>query len=227
MPKKYDIHLSAYSITRASIQQFENLGFERDLFANNTRCETTQYHATYRGKLNLPDDFLWVELCQILKEDKIFAGSLEEEIFETTATIHINSSVKIYENIVKLPKIQTTQPIFNEYKACDIHININTELTLPKTMEYIESLEVASFDREEDGQLHRIFTITCSTTADGILILNILKKYLENLQGLVGKIKMERTSRHLRLPLDSPQLPLTNSKMVKDWSEQIKAITLL
>lgn len=217
MSKKYDIHLSAYSISRESVQQFEDLGFERDLFANNTRCETTQYHGTYRGQIDLPDDSLWNKLCSIMNLETTFSGSLEEEIYDANATIYFDGKVENSKSVEKLPKIGITQPNISEYKACDIHININIDQSIQKTIEFLECLEIASFDREEEKQLHRIFTITCSTTSDGILILQTLKNYLRSIIGLVGKIKMEQTVRHLRLPINSPQLPLTNSTMVKDW----------
>ena len=146
MSKKYDIHLSAYSISRESVQLFEGLGFERDLFANNTRCEATQYHGTYRGQMDLPDDSLWGKLCSIMNSDILFSGSLEEEIFDSSATIYFDRKSNSSESIAKLPKIGITQPNINEYKACDIHINVNMDQSAAKTIEFLECLEIASFD---------------------------------------------------------------------------------
>ena len=81
MTTKFDLHLSAYNITPDTIRKVETLGFKRDEFANNTRCDTTVYHGTFRGNRILPDDSLWNELKNIFGQEPTFVGGLEEEEF--------------------------------------------------------------------------------------------------------------------------------------------------
>lgn len=138
MSVKYDIHLSAFEISRESIKGFEQLGFQRDEFANNTRCEVTAYHATYRGKEHLPNTILWDKLCQILENDKTFSGGLEEEGFDADAIIFFSGSGNKIKPL--LPAMQTEQPAHNVYKACDIHINIDIENSDPSCLQYLEAL---------------------------------------------------------------------------------------
>jgi hypothetical protein len=215
MNKKYDIHLSAYTISNKSIKAFEALGFQRDEFANNTRCEVTAYHGTYRGNEKLPNNDLWKKLSQILNSDIEFSGGLEEEEFDGDATIFFESDV--IDNIEMLPKLETEQPEPNIYKACDIHINIDLGKSDTSALKYLECLEVASFDKPKNGKIHRIYTVTTETIEDGEKAFKILSDYLKRNNGLNGKIKLEKTTRFLRKPDTAYTLPYTSSKSFKNW----------
>ena len=190
MQVKYDIHLSAYEISRKAIEQFEFLGFQRDEFANNTRCEVTAYHGTYRGKEHLPNTDLWDNLCNILNKDVTFSGGLEEEEFEADGTIFFTGEGQQIKPL--LPVLETEQPAPKVYKACDIHINIDLENSDIDCLKYLEALQVASFDKPKDGRVHRIYTITTDTLENGLKAFSIISEYLKDIKGLKGKMKLER-----------------------------------
>lgn len=219
MNLKYDIHLSAYTISQKSIKEFEALGFQRDEFANNTRCEVTAYHGTYRGKEHLPQTDLWNTLCQILENDPTFSGGLEEEEFEPEKVLFFDG--KGVEIKPLLPAMETIQPAPETYKACDIHINIDFENTDKDSLKYLESLQVASFDKPRDGKIHRIFTVTTESLEDGYETLSLLGDYLKDIKGLKGKMKLEKTTRFFRKPSNAYTLPLTNKVAFKDWSQKL------
>jgi hypothetical protein len=218
--KKYDIHLSAYEISKAAIKDFETLGFQRDEFANNTRCEVTAYHGTYRGKEHLPNTDLWDSLCKILNEDVTFSGGLEEEEFKSDGTIFFTGEGQEVKPL--LPALETEQPAPNIYKACDIHINIDVENSDSGCLEYLEALQVASFDKPKDGKVHRIYTITTDTLENGFKAFSIISEYLKDIKGLKGKMKLEKTTRFLRKPATAYTLPLTNQKSFENWLHKLE-----
>ena len=220
MQVKYDIHLSAYEISRKAIEQFELLGFQRDEFANNTRCEVTAYHGTYRGKEHLPNTDLWDKLCNILNEDITFSGGLEEEEFKADGTIFFTGEGQEVKPL--LPAFETEQPEPKVYKACDIHINIDIENSDIECLKYLEALQVASFDKPKDGKVHRIYTITTDTLENGLKAFSIIREYLKDINGLKGKMKLEKTTRFLRKPETAYTLPLTNSQAFERWLEKLE-----
>ena len=221
MTIKYDIHLSAFEISRKSIIDFEILGFQRDEFANNTRCEITAYHGTYRGKDHLPNTDLWNKLCNVLEKDELFMGGLEEEEFDADSTmIFINSGMEIKP---LLPAMITEQPRPNVYKACDIHINIDLGKSDPYILKCLEALEVASFDKPKDGRIHRVYTITTETLEDGQKAFSIIGNYLNGMMGIVGKMKLEKTTRFFRKPSNAYVLPLINKSNFQTWLKQFEA----
>jgi hypothetical protein len=222
MNKKYDIHLSAYTISNKSIKAFEALGFQRDEFANNTRCEVTAYHGTYRGNEKLPSNKLWDKLCNILEADNEFTGGLEEEEFDANGTVFFDRDDKIKENVSYLPSLTTEQPKPKIYKACDIHINIDLENSNKSSLKYLEILQVASFDKPKDGKIHRIYTITNETVQDGEKTFLILSEYLKSINGLKGKLKLEKTTRFLRIPETAYTLPFTSSESFKKWLTKVE-----
>jgi hypothetical protein len=225
MKAKYDLHLSAYSISLISIRRLEELGFKRDEFANNTKCEATAYHGTFKGNDVLPSNPLWDKICDILNKDDDFSGGLEEEEYDEESIIHF-SSQKVNNNISlsPLPIMYTEQPAIGRYKACDIHINIDLSQSALNSLKCLESLEVASFDRQEDNGVHRIFTITCETILDGLEAFSIIGNYLKCIPSLSGKIKIEKTTRFLRQPIAGTSLPLTSNTAFQDWKKRLEKV---
>ena len=222
MSLKYDLHLSAYEISKETIAEFENLGFQRDEFSNNTNCDITVYHGTYKGLNYQPGSEIWSTLCELLQNDDFFSGSLEEESFETESVAFFLG--KGNEIKPTLPALKTKQPAPNTYKACDIHISIDLEDSRPTSISHLENLGVASFDRYKNGKMHRIYTITTETLEDGYKTFSIINDYLKDIKGIVGKMKLEKTTRHLRKPLNAPSLPLTNCQFFQEWLKKIEQI---
>jgi hypothetical protein len=214
MAPKYDIHLSAYEIGPQTISDLEDLGFVRDEFANNTRCDATQYHGTYRGLAQLPDDSLWDQARESLNRDEIFSGGLEEEVFDEAEVQRFNGGGK---SLTMPPRMNIIQPPPNVYKACDLHINVDLAASTNEGLRYLEALQVASFDRPQNGAVHRVFTITFETYEDGLLAFDTLHKHLKEMRGLVGKMKLEKTVRFYRKPSNAPSLPLTTNHSFRYW----------
>lgn len=219
--KKYDLHLSAYQISNNSIKEFEKLGFCRDEFANNTRCEVTSYHGTYRGEKYSPNSAFWNQLYQILEGDYFFSGGLEEEEFDTDKILYFDGLENIGENRI-LPPIYTEQPKANLYKACDIHISVDLEKSDLNSLQFLEALEIASFDKPKENKIFRIYTITTETLENGEKLFAILSTYLKQISCLVGKIKLERTTRFFRKPADAKTLPMVLSSSFDEWLNKLE-----
>lgn len=217
---KCDLHLSAYRLAPETIRRVEALGFRRDEFANNTRCDITAYHGTFRDNRALPDNGLWCELEDVFGEDPYFVGGLEEEEFVPTETIQLTGTSLDSPSIGK--PLGMSQPSPSTYKACDIHININLGKTTPTALRFVEALEVASFDKSEEAGIHRVFSATCESLESGKKLFKALSAYLSQVPGLVGKMKFERTTRFLRSPVDAPALPLTSDAQLAEWLLQTK-----
>lgn len=215
-PPKTDIHLSAYRISPATIQKLEKSGFCRDDFANNTRCDVTAYHATFRGEIHPSADHLWEETRSILEADPLFEGGLEEEAYAPDETVYFNGQ-EVVPAPLPAPSLPMAQPPPGKHKACDIHININLNRTSDAALAFINSLEFASFDRPCGASVHRVFSATCETTDAGRALFNYLSSYLAHIPGLVGKAKIETISRFLRLPENAPVLPMASEDAVLAW----------
>lgn len=212
---KFDLHLSAYTISLETIREVEALGFRRDEFANNTRCDTTAYHGTFRGERQLPDNALWHQLRGVFDGDTSFVGGLEEEEFAPSETVQLVGGSGNPPSL--RPPIAASAPAAGTYKACDIHININLSRTMPESLLAVETLELASFDKPQEDGIHRVFSATCASVDSGRALFRALKDYLSLVPGLVGKLKFERTTRFLRVPADAPALPLTDDNQLSDW----------
>lgn len=215
MPATFDLHLSAYRLASETIRKVEALGFKRDEFTNNTRCDTTVYHGTFRGSRILPDDSLWDQLERVFRGDPSFVGGLEEEEFDPMDIVQLNGTSLAWPRSFR--PLGMSRPVAGTYKACDIHININLGVTMATALHAVEGLELASFDKPEHDGVHRIFSVTCENVESGRRLFMALSSHLRRVPGLVGKMKFEHTTRCIRVPLDAPALPLLSDRNLADW----------
>jgi hypothetical protein len=174
-------------LTPQTIREVEALGFRRDEFTNNTRCDTTAYHGTFRGSRVLPDNRLWKDLEGIFSADDSFVGGLEEEEFVPAETVHLTGTSRSSPSLSS--PLAMSQPTAGTYKACDIHININLPKTSQAALKFVEVLELASFDKPQDDGVHRVFSATCESVESGRALFQTLSQYLLRVPGLVGKMK--------------------------------------
>lgn len=221
--KKYDLHLSAKGISRGTIETIEEMGFCRDLFANNTNCDTTTYHGTFRGRATLPNDDLWKSICAILDNDDKFAGTLEEEEYLSDRVVYFDNQTDSLVSMPQLGALGTSQPCKGEYKACDIHIGVDMDRTDQACIEFLEGLGVASFDKPKGNATYRIFTITTESLEDGHRMLQQLKVILDGFPRVVGKMKLEVTRRFFRKPSLVNTLPLSKKNDVDKWLKAMKS----
>lgn len=211
----YDMHLAAAEISKHSIDLLQKKGFVRDEFANLTCCHTGEFHGTFKDENLLPSDELWSEICSILEFDEQFSGYLEEEVTETEwRRVLFGQSSQSPEN---LPQINLIECPAGRHKACDIHIGINIETSLPSAIKYIEQLQCSSVDRPSPEGIRRVYTITCEVLEDGELLFLKLYKHLSAVEGLYGRMKLEKTTRHYRKPDDAVTLPLATNEAVTEW----------
>jgi hypothetical protein len=216
---KYDLHLSAYAISQDTVREVESLGFRRDEFANNRRCDTTAYHGTYRGSETLPSDSLWARIKDTLGADNSFVGGLEEEEFFPQQTRFLKTS-SCDAPVVRRQLLISEVPRAGNYKACDIHINVSISETSKEALEAIEAIGLASFDKPAaNGIVHRVFSATCETLDDGNALFDALLEWLNSLPELSAKVKFESTRRFMRLPADAPALPLVSHQNLQLWLE--------
>lgn len=217
----WDIHLSAFRIAPATVKRIEHLGFARDEFANNTRCLASEYHGTYRGKRQLPDDGLWNETCQLLLADGIFRGCLEEESIDPRHQREMDGKGCLAPSL--LPQLRHKEVPAGKQKACDLHIGVELGRSPPAAIEQLESLKIASFEKPIPDGIRRVYTITCETVEDGEKLFDVLQRHLSQVPDLRGKMKLERTTRCFRHPDDAPVLPLTTREMVSEWIASVSA----
>lgn len=213
--REYDVHLAASSISPVTVRSLHEVGFKRDAFANNTRCQASAFHGTYRGNRALPDDGMWNETCRLLLSDPTFAGSLEEEYVEDRFVQYFDGAFG--GKTPTLKRIGITQIAPKEHKACDIHIGINLDKSSTNAVQSVENLNVAYFERQADDGLRRIYSITCEAKEDGIILFERLATLLAHIPNLHGRIKLEFTSRWLRYPDDAVALPITTTDAVRRW----------
>ncbi|NQZ85354.1 MAG: hypothetical protein HRU03_06560 [Nanoarchaeales archaeon] len=212
-----DIHISAKKIGALSVKKLNNLGFKRDEFVNNTKCEISEYHGTYEGNVKIPSLELWNEIVDILKLDKNFNGGLEEEIFnnETCRVLFENDCSLSFPN--KFSKIKIVKTPIGIRKKCDIHININLSKSSIQSVEFLDCLEITSFERMLDDEIHKIYTVTLDDSKKGFELFEILKKYLLCVPGLYGKMKFEICSNFYRFPDSAYVLPIVETNFIDDY----------
>jgi len=202
------------------VEVLERVGFVRDEFANSTRCVASEYHATYRGGICLPDDHLWSGTCITLQSDSDFIGCLEEEEYQDTDVCLIEGSQE--GEIQTLPPLECAIPSRDKHKACDIHIGIERSWS-DAVVHCMEHLECACFDKPTADGVRRIYTITCESIGDGRQLFDTLYDLLKCVPGLCGKMKLERTIRFLRVPDDAPTLPISTEESVDSWLTAARA----
>ena len=214
-PAKHDLHLSALSISRATCDQLEEIGFVRDQFANNRLCVASAYHGTYAGQRTIPDEGFWRQLCQLLLSDTHFAGHLEEERTARRELISV-SSVEPRTKARLLPF--TLEPVpCGRYKACDIHLGVELSASSRESIETLEALGMISFERYGGNGVRRVYTVTCESDDDGHALYEKLCGIVKGQLGFVGKIKLEMISRYLRYPSDVDGLPIVSRESVARW----------
>ena len=103
------------------------------------------------------------------------------------------------------------------HKACDIHLSIEVERSDSAAVEHVDDLQLISFDKPVGDTTRRVHSITCESVEDGRCVFQCLVKHMSCVPGLVGKIKMEETTRFLRVPSDAPTLPITTAEEVARW----------
>ena len=195
------------------------LGFVRDTFTNNTRCHASQYHATSGCRDKLPEDKLWESVCDLLRQDRSFAGCLEEEAIDPKHRRKIAGSGS------KIPEppgpLQSTNCGPGRYKACDLHISIDLNASHDSAVAWLEHLELMYFDKPTPTGTRRVYTVTCETCEDGETLLNMFHDSFLKVPGLKGKMKLEITTRHFRHPEDAPTLPLTTGATIGRWKRGV------
>jgi hypothetical protein len=103
------------------------------------------------------------------------------------------------------------------HKACDIHLGIELNLSSAESCDALEDLRMASFDRQGEQGVRRIYTVTCESYDDGEAIYETLYSFIRALPGFIGKIKLEETTRYLRHPTHADGLPIVTVTAASRW----------
>ncbi len=215
--QQFDIHLSAEAISPKTVDSLEESGFKKDFFQNNRNSKPPHYHASFRTHFNEPDDALWQRTVVLLTSDPNFRGCLEEEVFNGELRYHFDShdlssgaSVSITPFV-----LQTCEPC--EHKGCDIHINIDLQATRPEALGRMEEFNFISFEREVDGVMRRIYSLTFGNIRHGERVFHRLHELFQIIPGLVGKMKLEKVTRFMVHPDDAGQLPIIRDANAEAW----------
>ena len=212
-----DTHLSAEAISAETIAQLESLGFKEDFFRNNRNSRPPHYHASYKEHLPEANDEMWENALALLKSDSSFRGCLEEEAFSDelryeldTRTLTIEGTEYIHPFVLEICKP-------GEHKACDIHINIDLELTSLEGLKKLQEFNFISFEREITGKMRRIHSLTFENFGQGKEVFEKLYVLLKQIPGLVGKMKLEKVTRFMVHPTGAEQLPIVRDAFARSW----------
>jgi hypothetical protein len=212
-----DLHLSGYQISRHIIPLLEELGFVRDKFYGNTRCDAQAYHATYQGHQSGIKS-VYESVVAILKTDPNFEGDLE---LEQRSGVNLKYIKTTDGTIVELNPLQTHLLEAGEYKCGDIHVAINLENTSKEALEAFDKMGLCSFDREKEVgdryQVHRIYTATFKSAESGIQLLRFVTYWLRTLPNADIKIRLEMIEKAHRQPEDARCLPCIDSDVINRW----------
>jgi hypothetical protein len=203
-----DMHFSGYVVSNTLITALLAFGFVRDLFTNNTRCATTQFHATYKGDREINDE-LYEEMCILLKKHPDTVADLEMESSLPKYRIEIAPTPQEPLNVSEIitPFSLKDCPIGIK-KAADIHIACNVMESSAYAFHFMENLKMVSFDRPLTNGFKRVYTLTFEDTQEALLWFERFKNVLEKLHMFSGKVKLEFLQKQFRMPEDAPVLPL-------------------
>ena len=211
----YNWHLSAMKISREVIEGLEQrFGFQRDLFVNNTRCETTAYHGTFKGSQEEMTRTQWTTIVNFLASHDSFEGDLEEEIILPQYCTHFSHAGED-ANPIKLIEKQGIEPCpIGIYKECDLHLKVDWAQTKESVRTALDGLGMISFDRPTDeiGRFNRVYTLTFESLNDGLSHFEHLTKYLSLVQGLQARLKLEIATCFYRQPDKAIVLPIVRAK---------------
>lgn len=206
--KTYDLHFSGYQVDQALISALLDQGFTRDLFTNNKRCSTTQFHATYKGDREVNPE-LFQEVCDLMKK---YDGTVADLEFESS-----DSSLKAFFELQEkgtLPQALMIEPFkFRDCpagitKACDIHLAIDVMRSSAYALHILEEMQMVSFDRPIDGGFKRIYTMTYEDRVSAEKMFERLRSLLSSLHMFSGKLKLEYLEEQYKMPANAPVLPL-------------------
>ncbi len=217
MNTQIDMHLSAEAIGLETIVRLEGLGFKKDFFQNNRNSKPPHYHASYRHHFREPNDELWQSAVDLLRSDPGFRGCLEEEEFSDGLRYHFDtrSLTGGSKEVIRPFALETCKP--GEHKACDIHINVDLEQTSSEGLKELEKFNFISFEREVDGVLRRVYSLTFEHIDRGKEVFESLRNRFEQIPGLVGKMKLEKVTRFMVHPIGAEQLPIVRDAFVQSW----------
>lgn len=211
----FNWHLSGMAISRSTIQALEEqFSFQRDTFTNNTRCEATAYHGTFKGAQGAMTRKLWNEITELLAADPGFQGDLEEEIILPQYIVHFSQPGNDASPIAHITK-QTIVPCpVGIYKSCDLHFKVAWSKTAPSVQQALDDLEMISFDRptETPGEFNRIYTLTFESLQDGLAHFEHMREHLSRVKGLEARLKLEIATCFYRQPEQATVLPIVRSK---------------
>lgn len=203
-------HLSAMTISPETVKQLQcKFFFQRDEFANNTRCEATAFHGTFKGDQSAMTRKLWNEVISLLALDSTFQGDLEEELILPQYIRHFERGGNNASALERLTKSQIESCPFGIYKECDIHLKVWWNDTHKSVQEALDSREIISFDRpdEQDG-FNRIYTLTFESLKEGLAHFEHMCDYLQQVEGIKARIKLEIASCFYRQPENAVVLPI-------------------
>lgn len=150
----YNWHLSAMKITREVIQVLEErFQFGRDQFANNTHCERTAYHGTFKGAQKDMTREYWDQIVAFLAGHDAFEGDLEEEIILPQYIAHFQQEGEGAFPMQSIARKKIEPCPSGIYKACDIHLKVYWNETAPFVQAELDRLEMISFDRPQKGHV--------------------------------------------------------------------------
>lgn len=218
---EYDLHLAAARISSETVTELSALGFCRDGFSNYVRCETGEYHASFKHTESLPDDGLWQRVCRLLQRDERFSGYLEME-----EEPHESRCILFGESVCEplpLPPIPMARCSAKVSKACDLHIGVELSESTMHAIERMDRMEVSAVDKKTCRGTRRVYTVTFESLEDGEQAFSILRRHLTTVPGLRGKVKLERVVRCLRKPLDAITLPIVTRQAGRLWFSSVNS----
>ena len=81
----------------------------------------------------------------------------------------------------------------------------------------MEDFNFISFEREIDGVMRRVYSLTFGNVQHGENVFHKLHELFQFIPGLVGKMKLEKVTRFMVHPDEAGQLPITRDANAEAW----------
>jgi hypothetical protein len=151
--------------------------------------------------------------------DPHFNGILERE--RLVDEYKSNGSVINASSAPNVLPIQSCPP--QRYKVCDVHVGVRSDIHGQLTLDWLDSLQIASFNKTRLDGVWRIHTATFDDADAGRFFFEAIIRYAPRRRDTLMRVKLERIEAALRHPADAVTLPLTYSGQLSDWLSKMDA----
>lgn len=220
MHSEYHVHINAYNINDNSVKELLSLAFIEDHFIQNVdhkyapKFHFSSYDSTNSKQRNKIFDIG----LNIIQNDPSFVGYIEAETLPSKLKTYFKDKTFNSGDIKNFPfeKVLLINVPFNQFKACDIHIDRAGSLPRDQLDDLLLNCgfyEVHTKDNVGNVD-ERIFTIQTQSSFDAKKLYKELKRFF-SASGGIRKIEMEFTNNLIRIPSTFELVPFVPKNYFK------------